>query len=406
MTILAWIISVALSLLALGAGVYWSVLVFQVLATVRAVPTAERGLRSPARPSGPICLVIPAHNEEEVIADLVRSLRAQTADNFRVVLALDRCTDQTEPIAVREIADDPRFRIVQVGPGPEGWAGKVNAVWQGVLRAREAHRASYLLFSDADCAFHPRCVEATVALLEEHRLDMLSLVNRLTHDTWFERLVQPGAGFELLTQYPLRRANRERQRRGFANGQFMLFRASAYRRLGGHTAVAGELLEDLAFARAMAEREMRQWAVMSGSMVTCRMYRSWEAFRKGWKRIFIEGARRKPSRLLKNAWQLRCSSTLLPLGAIGCTAWAVAHAFGGVLPAGGWLAPLAAAWGLAAWIVGVSLVYGLGGYPLWMALGHPVGAWIVADLLREAGRDLLEGRPVNWAGKSYARAVR
>ena len=406
MTAFEWTISITLASLAAATGVYWTVLITQVLATVRSVPNADQGLRSPIPPRGPVCVVIPAHNEEEVIADLIRSLKAQTLDDFRVVLAFDRCTDQTEPIALQEIDGDPRFRIVRVGPGPEGWAGKVNAVWQGVLRATEAHRASYLLFSDADCVFHPRGIEATVSLLERERLDMLSLVNRLTHDTWFERLVQPGAGFELLTQYPLRRANRERNRRGFANGQFMLFRASAYRRLGGHTAVTGELLEDLAFARVMAEREMRQWAVMSGAMVTCRMYRSWDAFCKGWKRIFIEGARRKPARLMKNAWQLRCTSTLLPTASIGAGLLSVGYAIAGSLPAAGWLLPICAAWGVGAWAGGVSLIYGLGGYPLWMAFGHPIGAWMVADLLRESGRDRLDGRPVRWAGHSYARAVR
>ncbi|MEL7473904.1 MAG: glycosyltransferase family 2 protein [Planctomycetota bacterium] len=400
-----FVITLVLLLVAIGAAVYWSAFVVQLWRTLASTPSAEDGLELDLGPEpGPLCVVIPAHNEEEVIGPLVDSLRAQTHPSFRVVLALDRCTDQTEAIARERIGDDARFRIVDVRPGGEGWAGKVNAVWCGVLSAPEAHRASYLLFSDADCVFHPGCLASTTALVDRHGLDMLSLVNQLTSDRWFERLVQPAAGLELLTQYPLRRANRERERRAFANGQFMLFRASAYRRLGGHPEVADELLEDLAIARQMADREMRQWTLPSGKLVTTRMYRSWDAFRRGWKRIFIEGAHRKPARLSKDAWQLRASSSVLPIGAaLGAGWWALGGVFGTL--AGNALGVVALA-ALAMWAIGVGTVYRLGGYPVSLTPGHVVGAWLVGGLLKDAARDLREGNPVRWGGRRYVRAVR
>jgi len=37
---------------------------------------------------------------------------------------------------------------------------------------------------------------------------------------------------------------------------------------------------------------------------------------------------------------------------------------------------------------------------------YPVGAWLVAKTLREAARDLSEGRATIWAGKTYDRPVR
>src|SRR5690606_40988737 len=70
-------------------------------------------------------------------------------------------------------------------------------------------------------------------------LALLSLLSTLFHDAWFEKLVQPAAGFELTRQYPPRRCNPRGDDpaapRPFANGQFMLFDAAAYRRSEEHT---------------------------------------------------------------------------------------------------------------------------------------------------------------------------
>ena len=35
-----------------------------------------------------------------------------------------------------------------------------------------------------------------------------------------------------------------------------------------------------------------------------------------------------------------------------------------------------------------------------------IGAWVVADILMEAARDLETGTPTVWGGKAYARPVR
>ena len=62
---------------------------------------------------------------------LVRSLRAETYAQLRVVLALDRCTDDTASLARAAIAGDERFEIVEIDACPPDWAGKVHAVHVG-----------------------------------------------------------------------------------------------------------------------------------------------------------------------------------------------------------------------------------------------------------------------------------
>ncbi len=188
-------------------------------------------------PTGRVCVVVPAHNESRVIAGLVRSLRAETYPDMRVVLALDRCTDDTASLARAEIGDDRRFEIVEIDACPPEWVGKVHALHAGVTRSRGAADADYLLFADADTSFAPGCIAASLALMRERKLDLLSLLSTLSFDTWFERIVQPAATLELMRQYPLTLANAATDRRPFANGQFMLFTREAYEDIGGHEAV-------------------------------------------------------------------------------------------------------------------------------------------------------------------------
>ena len=124
------------------------------------------------------------------------SLRAETYRQLRLVLALDRCTDDTAALARTAIGGDERFEIVEIDACPDDWAGKVHAVHAGVTRSRGAADAEYLLFADADTLFSPGCIASALALMRERKLDLLSLLSTLTHETWFERVVADcrGAG--------------------------------------------------------------------------------------------------------------------------------------------------------------------------------------------------------------------
>jgi len=106
---------------ALGAGAVitiavWGFVWTDVTRSMRAVPTLRLGqtLAAANPPTGSVCAVVPAHNEARVIAGFVRSLRAETYPELRVVLALDRCTDNTAQLVRDGIAGDGRFEIVEI----------------------------------------------------------------------------------------------------------------------------------------------------------------------------------------------------------------------------------------------------------------------------------------------------
>src|SRR4051812_44902941 len=91
---------------------YWSVGLARLISTSRRIPTARAGIAlATGLPKPPVCIIIPAHNEEASIGALVESLRQQDYPRFHACLCLDRCTDRTHEIARAAAADDPRISI-------------------------------------------------------------------------------------------------------------------------------------------------------------------------------------------------------------------------------------------------------------------------------------------------------
>ncbi|MCL4221560.1 MAG: glycosyltransferase [Phycisphaerales bacterium] len=385
----------------MGCLVYWSVALGRVLRSLRTLPTARAGLSLPA-PQRRVCLIVPAHNEERALPRLAESLKRQDYKTARFVLVLDRCTDGTGEAVRRVVGDDDRFEIIELGECPPAWAGKVNAAWQGVLQSRAAREAEVLVFTDADCELDPGCLRACVALLEDRRLDLLSLLSTLRMEKWFELLCQPAATLELLRHNPLERANRnDEQHRAFANGQFLMFRAEAYHRAGGHPTVREALLEDIALAKRMAHgpERFRTGLLVADGMVRCSMYDTWTQFRSGWRRIYIEACGRKSKRLVGNAWKARGVGTVLPLGA----AVGLLTSIGDPSLDVGWRLGVGIVSGsaLSVWLAALWLLARAGGAAGWTVLLHAIGTWLVGGILIEGARDLRERRPTRWGGREY-----
>lgn len=400
-------LDILLGLLMAGSVVllaYYGAVALQIVRTARALPTARAGIAAADAkpPTEKVCVIVPAHNEAGTIATLIGSLKAQDYDRLRVVMALDRCTDDTRGVAERAIDRDPRFEVIEIGSCPSEWTGKVHAAWAGYRHSAHAQNADALIFTDADTWFDPACVRACLALSRHRRLDMLSLFCTLTTETWFERVVQTAAGFELARQYPLLRVNMEdhKRRRPFANGQFMLFDAGAYRAIGGHEAVRDALLEDIAFARRIASSGMRGGLLLADGMVRCRMYDTWDQFRRGWKRIYTESANRETRRLGRYAMRSWIIGVGLPLA--GAAGLALALALGD-RQTRVFASPVFAV-SLAVWLIGLVSIYRGSGARAGDVLAHPVGAWLVGSIYREARRDLVRGTPTSWGGRDYLRA--
>ena len=375
---------------------FWGAVAVRVFRLRRNPPTVRNGLDLPVPDPAPrVSLVIPAHNEEDVIDECVRSLRATHYDDLEIIFVLDRCTDRTLAILTAHADADDRIRLLENDACPDDWAGKCHAAHLGARIAT----GDYLIFTDADTAFDPDLIRATVALAEDRGVDLVSLLSTLRCTLPFERTAQPVASMRLVAMYPINRVDRGPDRsRPFANGQFMLFRRRAYESIGGHTAVRDDLLEDIAFARRIDHANRRGLVLLADGMLRCAMYDSAEAFREGWKRIFIEACKRKPSRLRKQGLRAvtvgigipvaQLAALIAGLAGIGPSPWPAALVGCAISTV------LVQAWALTS-------IYRMGGTPARYALYFPAGSWTVARILFAGARDLEARRPIRWAGREY-----
>lgn len=403
---------IALTCVVVAGGLYWAGVIWHSASAGRSILTARQALDLPDPATWPsVCIIIPAHNEAHGIGELARTLLAQDYPHLHVVFALDRCTDDTEAVLRQVLGDDARFTLHAVGQWRPGWAGKVNAVWEGVSAAPAARSAGLLLFADADTLFDARCVRASVKLLLHRNAAMLSLLSTLTRRTWFERLIQPAAGLELLRQYPPARVNRTTSTRSLANGQFMLIRRDVYENLGGHAALSDALLEDLQLASLVKGQGVMSEVAFADGMLLCRMYDTWPAFTSGWRRIYAELAHRKPARLRRYAiLNLVFGVLLMPLALLVITI-GLARGSGAPLPEPAstsiaWVCATAGVVALLAYALAITLCLLRGRSPMSAVAAYPVAAGVVAWLLWGTARELVKGVPVKWAGREYVRQVR
>jgi glycosyltransferase involved in cell wall biosynthesis len=226
-----------------------------------------------------VSIIVPARNEEASLAACLRSLAAQTGVAFEVIVVDDGSADRTREIAqsfagVRVISPEP----LRESSREKNWTGKNNAVIAGA----KAACGDWLLFTDADTVHQPGSLGRAINEAKKESADLLSYSPEQVVITFSERAVMPVIFAELAAQYPLRKMRKQSSAVVAANGQYILLRRSAYESVGGHVAVATEILEDVALARLFRDAGYRVYFRYGGDSVRTRMYRNWTQLREGW----------------------------------------------------------------------------------------------------------------------------
>lgn len=233
-----------------------------------------------------ISVCIPARNEAAVIGETVALLLAQDHPSFEIVVLDDGSTDGTAEAVRRAAGRDPRVRVVSGLPLPAGWLGKNWACHQ----LSGAAQGKLVCFTDADVRWGPGALRALAAALIRADADLLTVWSTQITETWAERLVVPLIAYVILGYLPAPLVHHTRfAALAAANGQCLLFRRRAYDRVGGHMAVRGSIVEDISFARLIKARGARLRMIDGAGLITCRMYDSWGAVRRGFAKNIIAG---------------------------------------------------------------------------------------------------------------------
>src|SRR5229473_4807422 len=191
-----------------------------------------------------VSVIVPARNEEACLDPCLRSLVAQAGVTFEIIVVDDHSTDRTRDIA-RSFADPP-VRVVEARPLPAGWTGKNNAVTAG----SQASRGEWLLFTDADTIHRPGSLARTLAEAKRQGAAMLSYSPEQVVESFWEKAVMPVIFAELAASFRPSQVSDPNSPAAAANGQYILIAREAYDAVGGHAAIAANLLEPVPLARA------------------------------------------------------------------------------------------------------------------------------------------------------------
>lgn len=224
-----------------------------------------------------VSAVIPARNEEASIARAVESVAAQP-EIAEVIVVNDQSTDRTGEILTDLASRVPTLRVLATDALPPGWTGKNYALSIG---AAEAH-GDWLLFTDADTFHLPGSAAHALADAREHEAALVSYSPEQELETFWERALIPFVYWRLSEKYQFHRINDPSLPDAAANGQFLLIRREAYREVGGHAAIAGEVLEDVALARRAKSHGGGIYFAPGVGIVRTRMYRSFQTMWEGW----------------------------------------------------------------------------------------------------------------------------
>jgi glycosyltransferase involved in cell wall biosynthesis len=227
-----------------------------------------------------LTVIVPARNEEDCLGACLASLVAQSDDAFKLerdwelVVVDDHSTDRTAEIA-------RGFAAVTVMPAAKlekGWTGKANAIWTAARKAR----GKWLLFTDADTVHEAGDLRRAMHEAARHKAGMLSYSPRQMVSGILQRTMMPLVFCELALAYPPAKVSDPNQRIAASNGQFLLVEREAYRRMGGHKAVADKVLEDVELAYLAKRRRVGVRFRYAADAVATRMYRTTGAMIEGW----------------------------------------------------------------------------------------------------------------------------
>jgi glycosyltransferase involved in cell wall biosynthesis len=237
------------------------------------------GIPDPSPVTGLVTALVPARNEESVIAACIESLAGQP-EIGQILVIDDQSSDRTARIVLELMQKIPHLRLLETAELPDGWVGKNHALWTGVQQAK----GEWFLFTDADAIHSFDSAPRALQIASEQNAALVSFSPEQITEAWYEKALIPFIYLRLAKRFSYDQVNDPRSSAAAANGQFLMIRSDVYREVGGHQGIAGEILEDVALAVRVKSSGKRIWFGSGKNAVRVRMYRSFDAMWEGWKK--------------------------------------------------------------------------------------------------------------------------
>lgn len=231
-----------------------------------------------------VSILVPARNEEKNIASCIQSLLEQEYENYEILVLDDGSEDKTGSILQGLAANNDTLRVLQGKPLQEGWYGKHWACHQLAEKAR----GQWILFTDADTVHKSTMLSSAIRAGEADKADLLTAFVQEEMISIGERLTVPFPVWSIFALLPVIIGYLFKLPAFSAvNGQFMLFRKSSYRSIGGHGAIRDHAVDDVALGRLIVKTQLK-WRIYDATKhVSCRMYTSFEEALQGFSKNYF-----------------------------------------------------------------------------------------------------------------------
>ncbi|MBD3615569.1 MAG: glycosyltransferase [Gracilimonas sp.] len=251
---------------------------------------------SGSRKSAPlVSICIPARNEEKVIETCVTSALKQDYPNFEVLVLDDNSTDDTPVILEKLSGIINNLHHLNGNEKPDEWLGKPWACHQLSNHAN----GDYLIFIDADVWLEESAISKAVNALQKS--DVITVWPKQKLKTFWEKLIIPMVYYGLYSLLPARYVEKvpkwlpkslhKKMSSKFAAacGQFLAFNKEAYNKIGGHTSVKKEVVEDVELSKVIKNHGLMLSMYDGVGTVNCRMYQSHKEIFEGLRKNFFAG---------------------------------------------------------------------------------------------------------------------
>ncbi len=230
-----------------------------------------------------VSILIPARNEEDNLPVTLPRILAQQGI-YEVLVLDDDSQDRTAEVLALFAAQYPKLRALQGEAPPGGWNGKNWACEQ----LANAASGTLLIFTDADVLWEAGALLGLLEFQQTQKAAFVSVWPRQITRTFKERLYVPIVDLILLGWLPyIGVKHLPFGAFSAGNGQLMLWTRRAYRRVGGHKAFKGEVLEDVRMGQAAKRQGLRVALALGGDMLSTRMYKNENEILEGFSKNIL-----------------------------------------------------------------------------------------------------------------------
>jgi dolichol-phosphate mannosyltransferase len=260
---------------ALGVRVVW-----RLWRTGREVPI--RAVLPPAIEPGAVAVVVPVLNEAHRLAACLDGLLAHGTEVGEMLIVDGGSTDGTRDLVRAYARRDGRLMLVEAGPAPDDWNGKVWGLHVGERAVASA--AEWLLTLDADVRPAAALARSLVGRADRRGLRLLSVATAQRLSGAIEGLLHPALLATLVYRFGRPGGATRTPSGALANGQCCLIRRDLLHELGGFQTLRDSLCEDVTLARLAARAGDAVGFYEVDGLIDVAMYADWRDAWQNWPR--------------------------------------------------------------------------------------------------------------------------